>query len=246
MFDAKVTAGQITGWIEQFFYENAPPGTKAVIGISGGKDSSVAAALCAKALGSARVLGVLMPQGEQNDINSAYALCKELNIPYVELNISGPVQSLYGEIIKTGLELNGAALINTPARVRMAALYAIAGITGGRVVNTNNLSENWIGYSSKFGVGAAGDFAPLANLTVSEVKAVGREIGLCEKFTGKVPLDGLCGKTDEENLGFSYDVLDRYIRDGICADGVIKEKINRMHQANLHKINPIPSFQLNM
>jgi NAD+ synthase len=111
------------------------------------------------------------------------------------------------------------------------------------VANTCNLSEDWVGYATKFG-DAAGDFSPISDLTVTEVKAVGAELGLSEKFTGKTPIDGLCGKTDEDNLGFSYAVLDRYIREGVCEDGAVKEKIDRLHSMNLHKLLPMPAFRL--
>jgi len=243
MFDAKTAKNQITAWIAEYFERNAPPETRAVIGISGGKDSSVAAALCVEALGKERVLGVLMPQGIQPDIGVAYALCKSLGVAYVEINIHAPVQDLYDEIVRAGMELNSVATFNTPARLRMATLYAISGIVGGRVVNTSNLSEDWVGYATKFG-DSAGDFSPLADLTVAEVKAIGRELGLAAEFVDKTPIDGLCGKTDEDNLGFTYAVLDRYIREGLCEDDRVKEKIDRLHKANLHKVSPMPTFRL--
>ncbi|MCL2031603.1 MAG: NAD(+) synthase [Oscillospiraceae bacterium] len=242
MFDAALVKDRLIEWISAYFRDNAPPGAKAVVGISGGKDSSVTAALCAAALGRERVLGVLMPQGEQPDIDSAYALCEALEIPYVEINIGSPVQSLYDAIRAAGLELNLAATVNTPARTRMAALYAVSAIAGGRVANTGNLSEDWVGYSTKFGDGA-GDFSPLARLTVTEVKAVGQALGLAPALVGKTPLDGLSGKTDEENLGFSYAVLDRYIREGVCGDAAIRGEIDRLHAMNRHKCEPMPVFE---
>jgi len=243
MFDAKEIKKQIVDWITDYFLYNGFPETKAVIGISGGKDSSVVAALCVDALGKNRVLGVLMPQDEQHDIDVAYALCKTLDIPYVEINIKEPVQSLYDAVVLTGLELNNIATFNTPARIRMATLYAVSGIVGGRVANTSNLSEDWVGYATKFG-DAAGDFSPLANLTVTEVKAIGRELGLADIFIEKTPIDGLSGKTDEDNLGFTYAVLDKYIREGVCEDEKVKEKIDRLYRMNLHKINPMPTFKM--
>ena len=233
---------QIVEWIAEYFRDNASPKTKAVIGISGGKDSSVVAALCVEALGKDRVLGVLMPQGEQYDIDVAYELCKTLSIRYVKINIRDPVQALYDGIGETGLALNSVATSNTPARIRMAALYAVSGIVDGRVSNNSNLSEDWVGYATKFG-DAAGDFSPLSDLTVTEVKAVGRELGLAPMFIDKTPIDGLCGKTDEENLGFTYSVLDRYIREGVCEDIKVKEQIDRLHIKNLHKVKPMPMFR---
>jgi NAD+ synthase len=242
-FNAKNVAAQITAWLKNYFEENASKETYAVIGISGGKDSSVAAALCAYALGRERVFGVLMPQGTQHDIEVSYALCKHLGIKHAVVNIGETVDGLYKAIAQGGLALNDVATFNTPARVRMATLYAASAILGGRVVNTSNLSEDWVGYATKFG-DSAGDLSPLSNLTVTEVKAVGRALGLPEIFIEKTPEDGLTGKTDEENLGFSYAVLDKYIREGIIEDKVIKEKIDKLHKANLHKVSPMPCFKL--
>ena len=243
MFDTKDVKNRIVRWIAGYFRDNAPPEAKAVIGISGGKDSSTVAALCAEALGTGRVFGVLMPQGEQFDISVSFDLCKTLGIFHTVINIGAPVRSLYGEIEAAGLALNEAAGFNTPARVRMAVLYAVSGIIGGRVANTSNLSEDWVGYSTKFG-DSAGDFSPLSDLTVTEVLAVGREAGLAARFVDKTPIDGLCGKTDEDNMGFTYAVLDRYIREGYCADESAKAKIDKMHMMNMHKVCPMPMFRL--
>ena len=242
MFDAKRVKTRLIEWIADYFSHNGSPETKAVVGISGGKDSSIVAALCKEALGRERVLGALMPQGDQQDIDVSYALCKALDIPYIEINVGEPVRALYNAVEKTGLKLNAVATVNTPARIRMAALYAVSGIVGGRVANTSNLSEDWVGYATKFG-DSAGDFSPLSNLTVTEVIAVGRELGLAPMFVDKVPIDGLCGRTDEENLGFSYTMLDRYIREGVCEDEIVKEKIDRLHRMNLHKLHPMPAFR---
>ena len=242
MFDSKKITLKLIAWLDDYFQKNAAPETKAVIGISGGKDSSIAAALCVAALGKERVLGVLMPQGSQADIDVSYDLCKALGINYVEINIADPVTNLYTEIENSGMALNTIATFNTPARLRMTTLYAVSGIVSGRVINTCNLSEDWVGYSTKFG-DSAGDVSPFSLLTMTEVKAVGRELGLPDRFIDKIPVDGLCGKTDEDNLGFAYEVLDRYIRTGVCADIEIKAKIDRMHEMNLHKVRPMPIFR---
>ena len=243
MFDAKDVKERIVGWIREWFGGNASPETKAVIGVSGGKDSSIVCALCVEALGADRVFGVLMPNGVQGDIDVARALCTALDIDYVEINIEDAVQGLYGGIHRAGLEVNDPAAFNTPARVRMMTLYAVSAIVGGRVANTCNLSEDWVGYSTKFG-DSAGDFSPMSDLTVGEVKAVGRELGLASEFIDKVPEDGLCGKTDEDSLGFSYEVLDRYIREGICEDAEVRARIDRLHEAGRHKLEPMPAFRL--
>lgn len=242
MFDALTYKEQIVAWIADYFRKNASPQTKAVIGISGGKDSSVVAALCVAALGQNRVLGVLMPQGEQSDIEVAFKLCHWLGIAYVKINIKDAVQVLYDGLEKSGLALNDVVTFNTPARVRMTMLYAVSGIVGGRVANTSNLSEDWVGYATKFG-DTAGDFSPLSNLTVAEVKAVGRELGLVPEFIDKTPIDGLCGQTDEDNLGFTYATLDEYIRNNNCSDEAIKDRIDRLNNLNRHKVNPMPAFK---
>lgn len=242
MFDAKKVKNELIEWIREYFKNNGSEETKAVIGISGGKDSSVVAALCVEALGKDRVFGVLMPQGEQFDIDVSYALCKHLDIPYTVINIGKAVDEVLAGVAGAGLELTTVTTFNTPARIRMATLYAVSGSIGGRVANTCNLSEDWVGYATKFG-DAAGDFSPLSNLTVTEVKAIGRELGLPSMFVDKVPIDGLCGKTDEDNLGFTYDTLDKYIRDGIEPDAETKAKIDRLHAMNLHKLNPMPSYK---
>lgn len=242
MFDAKKVKNALVEWIREYFRNNASPDTKAVIGISGGKDSSVVAALCVEALGKDRVFGVLMPQGEQFDIDVSYALCKHLDISHVVINIGEAVKNVIAGIEATGLPLTTVTTFNTPARIRMTTLYGVSGAIGGRVANTCNLSEDWCGYATKFG-DAAGDFSPLSHLTVTEVKAIGRELGLPSLFVDKVPIDGLCGKTDEENLGFTYDTLDKYIRDGIEPEPAIKERIDRLHVLNLHKLLPMPAYK---
>ena len=247
MFDAKKVKDDIVQWIRSYFNENGARSTEredcsAVIGISGGKDSTVTAALCVQALGADRVYGVLMPQGEQNDIGISHEVVKHLGIRHCVINIKNSVDMLYTSIKDGGLEPNKIAVTNTPARIRMTALYAVSAIIGGRVANTCNLSEDWVGYSTKFG-DSAGDFSPLSRLTVSEVKSIGRELNLPSKFIDKIPEDGLSGLSDEENLGFTYEVLDKYIREGICEDPAVKKKIDRLNKNNAHKLKLMPCFE---
>lgn len=227
-------------WIRDYFAENGPD-CNAVVGISGGKDSSVVAALCVEALGLDRVIGVLMPNGEQADIDAAYRVVDHLGIRHYVVNIreayDGVLHAIGGQF-----PIDGATTLSLPARLRMVTLYAVAQSHNGRVANTCNLSEDWVGYATRYGDGA-GDFSPLSGLTVQEVKALGRSLGLTEQIVEKVPIDGLCGKTDEDNLGFSYAVLDRYIRTGEIDDPEIKEKIDRMHRLNLYKLRMMPAFQ---
>ena len=244
-FHAQETLDRVVEWVRVYFEENASPETKAVIGISGGKDSSIAAAVCVKALGKDRVIGVLMPQGEQADIDCSRLLVETLGIKSLTINIGATVSTFMSEL-KQHIEPTNQAIVNTPARIRMTTLYAVAACVGGRVVNTCNLSEDWVGYSTKYG-DAAGDFSPLSDLTVTEVLQLGELLGLPDKLVHKVPIDGLCGKTDEENLGFTYAELDRYIRGltDLSDKPELKEKIDRMHRNNLHKLRLMPKFVVN-
>ncbi|MEE0931150.1 MAG: NAD(+) synthase [Acutalibacteraceae bacterium] len=239
MFNVLKVKNDCVNWIRNFFEENGKD-CNAIIGISGGKDSSVAAALCVEALGKERVVGVLMPCGEQADIDAAYMLVNHLGIKHYVVNIKDAVEGVKNSMPK-GLELTAQSLTNLPARIRMTTLYAISQSCNGRVVNTCNLSEDWVGYSTRYG-DAAGDFSPLSHLTVGEVKEIGRSLGLPSVLVDKTPIDGLCGKTDEENLGFTYAELDCYIRTGKIDDATKKAKIDRMHQLNLFKLQLMPSF----
>lgn len=236
-FNPEKAANRCIEWIRRWFDENGK-GCSAVLGISGGKDSSVAAALCAKALGAERVIGVLMPQGEQFDIDYSHELCEILGIRKIEVNIGDTVAALRAAL---PFEPSVQTVTNIPPRIRMAVLYAVSQTHNGRVANTCNLSEDWVGYATRYGDGA-GDFGPISHFTVQEVKAIGRYLGLPEKFVEKPPLDGLCGKTDEDNLGFTYAVLDAYIREGIEPPADIKEKIDRLHRINQFKLRYFDTF----
>ena len=242
IFDAKKVKNEIVKWIQDFFYENGK-GCNAVVGISGGKDSSVVAALCVEALGKDRVIGVLMPNGNQPDIDCSKMLCDHLGIVNFTVNIFNVCRNIKHQVKdNTGGYWSTQSSINLPARIRMAVLYAVSQTVNGRVANTCNLSEDWVGYSTRYG-DAAGDFSPLSRLTVAEVKAIGRELGLPSELVDKVPADWLCGKTDEENLGFTYDVLDRYIRTGEIDSEELKQKIDTMHKKNLFKLQLMPYFE---
>lgn len=241
MFDAEKVKNECVNWIRDFFEQNGK-GCNAVLGISGGKDSSVAAALCVEALGKDRVIGVLMPCGEQADIDASYLLVNHLNIKHFVVNIKDAVEGLKNAI---PFELSNQSIVNIPPRIRMATVYAVAQSNNGRVVNTCNLSEDWVGYSTRYG-DAAGDFSPLSHLTVQEVKAIGTCLGLPEALVEKVPIDGLCGKTDEDNLGFTYAELDRYIRTGEIENQAHKELIDKKHVMNQFKLELMPSFNPNI
>ena len=240
MFDANKVKDECVSWIREFFLNNGKD-CNAVVGISGGKDSSVAAALCVEALGKDRVIGVLMPQGNQHDIDMAYLLCDHLGIKRFEINIKDTVESLLSSMPED-LEISVQTRTNIPPRVRMTALYAVSQSVNGRVVNTCNLSEDYVGYSTRYG-DSVGDFSPLSHLTVTEVKEIGYALGLPKVLVEKTPIDGLCGKTDEENLGFTYAELDVYIRTGKIEDTKKKEIIDAKHRANLFKLELMPSFK---
>lgn len=240
-FDAKTVKEECVQWIKEFFEKNGE-GCNAVIGISGGKDSSVVAALCVEALGKDKVVGVLMPNDVQPDIDKALCLVDFLQIKHFTINIGASYYAITKNLEGCLESISDQTRINLPARIRMATLYAVSQSMNGRVANTCNLSEDWVGYATRYG-DAAGDFSPLSNLTVSEVKAIGYELGLPKELVDKIPTDGLCGKTDEDNLGFTYDVLDRYIRTGEIEDMDVKNKIDSMHEKNLFKLQMMPSFE---
>ena len=236
-FDAEKTKNECVEWIRDFF-ENNGKGCNAVIGISGGKDSSVVAALCVEALGRERVIGVLMPNGEQADIDMAKLLVTHLGIRHYIVNIK---DAFDGVVRSIPFDLSEQSRVNLAPRIRMTTLYAVSQSHNGRVANTCNLSEDWVGYSTRYG-DSVGDFSPCSHLTVQEVKAIGRLLGLPDELVDKVPIDGLCGKTDEDNLGFTYAELDRYIREGVIDDQAKKEKIDRMHRINAFKLMLMPAF----
>ncbi len=237
MFNAEKVKNECVQWIRDFFEKNGKD-CNAVVGISGGKDSSIVAALCVEALGRERVIGVLMPNGEQADIDKALMLVDFLKIKHYIVNIKDAVDGLIKSI---PFELSEQSLTNLPPRIRMSTLYAVSQSNNGRVANTCNLSEDWVGYSTRYG-DSVGDFSPCSNITVDEMKQIGRLIGLPAELVDKVPTDGLCGKTDEEKLGFTYAELDHYIRTGEIDNPVSKERIDRLHKLNLFKLELMPIF----
>ena len=235
-------------WIKDYFKDN--PDGKAIIGISGGKDSTIAAALCVEALGADRVIGVLMPNGVQSDFSDSYEVVARLKLQYHVVNIGSACEELYrfladAVFLSGGMRAvkeNTMITTNMPARLRMTTLYAVAALyPNSRVVNTCNRSEDYVGYSTKFG-DAAGDFSPLGNLTVREVLEIGDELGLPEHLVHKTPSDGMCGKSDEDNLGFTYEQLDDYILGTGAVDVETVAKIERLHKTTRHKYQPMPTF----
>lgn len=245
-FDPKQVKDQVVQWIRDWFEVNGKD-CNAVIGISGGKDSSVVAGLCAEALGVDRVIGVTMPNGVQPDIDDSMKLINHLGIRHCCVNIGDTYNTLIAAVKEQlgtlDAEVSRQTTINLPPRLRMSTLYAVSQSMNGRVANTCNLSEDWVGYSTRYG-DAAGDFAPLGGLTVQEVKAIGKELGLPIELVEKTPSDGLTNKSDEDNLGFTYAVLDNYIRTGVCNDPKTKALIDHKHITNLFKLQPIPHFEM--
>ncbi len=240
MFDVLKVKNECVEWIRDFFEKNGK-GCNAVIGISGGKDSSIVAGLCVEALGKDRVIGVLMPCGKQHDIDCAYQLVNHLGIKHYEINIEDAVKGVINQL-EGKLEISNQTRVNLSPRIRMSTLYAVSQSLNGRVANTCNLSEDWVGYSTRYG-DSVGDFSPLSNLTVTEIKQIGRLMGLPANLVDKVPIDGLCGKTDEDNLGFTYAELDIYIRTGKIDNEETKKRIDTLHERNLFKLQLMPSFK---
>ena len=230
MFNAEKVKNECVQWIRDFCEENGKD-CNAIVGISGGKDSSIVAALCAEALGKDRVIGVLMPCGTQHDIDMAELLVKHLDIKHYVVNINDAVVAMKNSM---PFEMSTQSTTNLPPRIRMAVLYAVAQSHNGRVANTCNLSEDWVGYATRYG-DAAGDFSPCSSLTVTEMRQIGRVLGLPEVLVNKVPIDGLCGKT--------YDELDKYIRTGEIDNPETKEKIDYKHKTNLFKLELMPAFK---
>ncbi|MBQ0143102.1 MAG: NAD(+) synthase [Prevotellaceae bacterium] len=240
-FNAQEAKERIVEWIRNWFEENGK-GCNAVIGISGGKDSSVVAALCCEALGKDRVIGVMMPNGVQPDIDCSQLLCKHLGIRNYTINIHDAFKALVAQMEEVGLEPSEQTMTNLAPRIRMSTVYAVSQTLNGRVANTCNLSEDWVGYSTRYG-DSVGDFSPLSKFTVQEVKAIGHELNLPNELVEKTPIDGLVGKTDEDNLGFTYAELDKYIRTGEIENLEHKTLIDKKHKANLFKLKLMPVFE---
>lgn len=220
--DVEARVAAIRDWFANCANYESEKDWKAVIGISGGKDSSVAAALLAKAIGPEKVIGVLMPNDEQSDIDDSYALVEHLGIDSITVNIGDAYNDLLGrlgavfdnedtEYFGISVESDSRVTTNLPARLRMCVLYAVANHLNGRVIGTGNRSEKLTGYWTYGGDGLS-DLAVLDDLYVSEVIELGELLGLPERFTRKPPSDGMSGKTDEEKLGFTYDELEKTVR----------------------------------
>lgn len=248
-FNAEKTRDNLVQWIKDWFDKNGPD-SKAVIGISGGKDSTIVAALCVRALGKDRVLGVLMPNGIQKDISDSIAVCDALGIKNVTVNINEAFNAISSGIDLGLVEsigwrsgLSEQTIINLAPRLRMTTLYAVSQTVGGRVINTSNKSEALIGYFTRWG-DECGDMRPLINLLKNEVVAIGLTMPeIPRHLVEKAPADGLTGKTDEDKIGFSYDALDNYLRGRGNGDDVdVDKKIEARIFSTMFKRKPIPAF----
>jgi NAD+ synthase len=234
-FDAEFEIENIIDDIRHYFATNGNKDTKAIIGISGGKDSTIAAALLVRALGNDRVIGVLMPDGDQKDIADARAVCEYLHIQNYTINIKYTTASFIEDIERNSdLLPNAVVYTNMPARVRMTTLYNIAAMVGGRVINTGNKSEAFVGYTTKYG-DLAGDYAVLRDYYVTEIYKIGDALKLPEYLVHKDPSDGMSGKTDADNMGFSYETLDNYLMNGIVPSADVLKNILDRHARNRHK-----------
>lgn len=236
IIDSVYEREEIIKWIKNYFITNGNENTKAVIGISGGKDSTIAAALLVRALGADRVIGVLMPQGIQKDISDSHCICEALGIKTYEVNIEAACNAFYDSFCNSmDGTLNSQILTNVPARARMITLYMVAAAVGGRVCNTGNASELYVGYTTKYG-DLAGDFALFKNYFVRDVLAIGASMPEIPSYLiYKKPGDGMCGENDEDNLGFSYETLDALCLDNCVPDYDIFRKIETRHKNNVHK-----------
>lgn len=239
-FDAKQTAEKLVNWLRDYFDNNGQP-INAVVGCSGGKDSTVVLAALAKAIGPDRIYAILMPNGEQADIDDSYKVCEFLGLKPHVCNIQAGYKGILGAVADE-FEPTEQTKINLAPVLRMATLKAISQSVNGRFTCNGNASEAYIGWFTIDG-DDRGSVKPLINMTVTEVIAVGKELGLPDWMINKTPTDGLCGKTDEDKFGFSYKVLDHYIRTGEIDDADIKEKIDAMHAKNAFKLKPMPAFE---
>lgn len=240
---------KLISWIKEWFEQNGP-NCNAVLGISGGKDSTICAKLCVEALGANRVIGILMPNGEQRDIDYSYKVCEILGIKYFIHNIGDTVESVLHSMIKNNLIISEQTTVNLPARIRMSILYAYSQSLNGRVVNTCNLSEEMVGYSTRWG-DSVGDFSPLGNLTVMEVLEIGDYLGLPKELVHKTPIDGLNIKeggsyvTDEDNLGVTYAEIDSYLGvNPTMIDNITWAKVDDLVHKSVFKRKPIPTFKV--
>lgn len=248
----KVTEGAIN-WIREWFEENGKE-CNCFVAISGGKDSTICAALCVEALGADRVIGVMMPCGVQKDISDSIRVCEYLGIKNYTINIEGAVNATLKQMEDAGIEISNQTLVNLPPRIRMSTLYAISQSHNGRVSNNCNLSEDICGFSTRFG-DSVGDFSPLSYLTTVEIIQIGDYLGLPYDLVHKVPMDGLNVNendeyiTDEDILGVKYSDIHTYARDPFTLyeeNPTVFEAIRQKEEKNAFKLKPMPAYKPNI
>ena len=218
--------------------------SKVVLGISGGKDSTVCAAVCARALGKENVYGVMLPDGEQKDISDSISVCKALGIRCKTVNIGKMHKALHEALCfdeaaegEFPVPFVKESDINVGPRLRMTTLRYIAQALGARLVGTGNLSESTVGYCTKDGDTSC-DFALLLALTSVEVVKVGLTMPELPRYlVEKTPTDGLSGMSDEEKMGISYQDIHAYIRFGTCGNAETDAKIRAKEAGSAHKRN---------
>lgn len=241
-FNVKREAENAVAWVRKYF-GNQPHAKKAVLGISGGKDSACCAAIICKALGPDRLIGVSLPNGDQADIEDARLVAKTFGFKLYEVNINSAYSRLHDNIERSGIQLSHQATINMLPRFRMTTLYAISGVYHGRVCGTGNYSEDAVGYFTKYGDGGV-DFNPIQYFVTDEVSAIGEYLGVPHEIAYKVPSDGICGVPDEMNLGIKYADINKYLRGH--ADEVDPEIVKRIEEKiayNKHKVSPVPTYK---
>lgn len=236
MFEVQKVTNDVIEWIKLKRQETKAKGF--VIGVSGGKDSATVAALLCRAVGKENVIGVMMPNGHQPDIVDSKLVCEMLGLRAFTFNIN----DAYNGIIKNlGKLENEETKINIAPRIRMTVLYAIAQEHGYLVCGTGNKSEEYIGYCTKWG-DTGFDINPILNFTTDEVIEIGKYLGIPDDIILKTPNDGLSGMSDERKIGFTYKILNKYIREGICEDTEVKTAIDTKHRESRHKFTIQPSF----
>ena len=249
-FDVEKVTKYCILWIKNWFEKNGS-GCNAVIGISGGKDSTIVTKLCVEALGADRVIGVMMPNGVQKDISDSIRVCKLLGIKNYTINIENSVNAILKEMNESGIEITEQTRTNLPARIRMSTLYAVSQSNNGRVSNNCNKSEDTMGYSTRYG-DAAGDFSPLSELTTVEIVAIGDYLGLPYDLVHKTPIDGLNTNadgsyvTDEQSMGVSYDDIHKYVRMRNELSQETIDYISGREKKNLFKLQLMPKFNPNL
>lgn len=240
-FNSHEAASKCIQWIKDYAKESGMK--RVVIGMSGGKDSYVAAALCCNAIGRNNVIGVIIPNGHQSDIADAVEACNNLGIRYITINIYDAYTGLLDSMYRAGIDITPESKINIPPRLRMTALYAIAQSEHARVCGTGNQSERLVGYCTKYGDMGC-DFNPLANFTSIEVVEIGDALKLIHKLVHKTPADGLSGKSDEEALGITYMDIHNYLRNGDVYP-CVATKIEERAKYSKHKTSEIPTYPNN-